>query len=104
MAVQLTHKRILALLNEHAPEIKQRFQVRRLGVFGSYVREEMRPDSDVDMLVEFESPTFDNYMDLKFFLEDIFHKDVDLVMADTLKPPVKPYITGEVQYAEKMNG
>jgi predicted nucleotidyltransferase len=86
MSTHLTRNRILALLSEHASEIKQRFHVRRLGVFGSYVREEPRPGSDVDILVEFESPTFDNYMDLKFFLEDMFHKDVDLVMADTLKP------------------
>ena len=97
---RLTRTQILAVLNHNADEIKERFHVQSLGLFGSYVRDEARPRSDVDILVEFASPTFDAYMDLKFFLEDIFCKKVDLVMADTLKPRIKPTIMKEVQYAQ----
>jgi hypothetical protein len=55
--------------------------------------------SDVDILVEFEQPTFDHYMELKFFLEDSFGRPVDLVLADSLKPRLKPIISQEVTYA-----
>jgi hypothetical protein len=74
--------------------------VRRIGLFGSHVRDEPRPDSDVDILVEFEKPPHDHYMDLKSYLEDLLGTEVDLVMADALKPRLKPYISREVVYAQ----
>ena len=53
----------------------------------------MHEDSDIDVLVEFQSaPTFDAYMDLKFYLENLFHKSVDLVIDDTVKPRMRPLI------------
>ena len=73
--------------------------VKRLGVFGSFVRGEAGPDSDIDFLVELEKKTFDIYMDLKFFLEDLFERKVDLVLTDTIKPRLRPYIENEVVYA-----
>lgn len=66
-------------------------RLRELGVtsshlFGSAARGEARPSSDVDMLVEFEVPsTFDRYMDLKVFLEDLIGRPVDLVTKAALK-------------------
>lgn len=54
----------------------------------------------MDFLVVLERPSFDNYMDLKFFLEDLFSCKVDLVMEDTLKPRLRPYILEEVIYAQ----
>jgi len=53
----------------------------------------------VDILVELAHPTFDLYMDLKFFLKDNLGRPVDLVLADSLKPRLKPIITREVAYA-----
>jgi len=53
----------------------------------------------VDILVELAEPTFDNYMDLKFYLEDILSRPVDLIIADTVKPRLKPIIEQEVIYA-----
>jgi predicted nucleotidyltransferase len=50
-------------------------------------------------LVEIDLQTFDHYMDLKFYLEELFQKPVDLVLADTLKPRIKPYVEREVVYA-----
>ena len=80
--------------------MKSRFGVRKIGLFGSHARGEGSRGSDIDILVEFEEPTFDRYMDLKFFLEELFGVEVDLVLVDTLKPRLKPYILKEVVYAE----
>jgi len=55
-------------------------------VFGSCARREQTESSDLDFLVEFVDPTFDNYFDLKFFLEKLFDSQVDLVIKDTIKP------------------
>jgi len=91
----------LALLRQAEPELKKRFGVAKIGIFGSYVRGEERPDSDVDVLVMFRKgeETFDNYMDCKFFLEDLFSRNVDLVMKGAIKKRLKPYIVREVVYA-----
>ncbi|WP_292370979.1 nucleotidyltransferase family protein [Methanoregula sp. UBA64] len=91
----------LTLLRRHEPEIKKRFGVATIGIFGSYIRGEERPDSDVDVLVSFRKgeETFDHYMDCKFYLEDLFGRPVDLVMKGAIKKRLKPYILGEVVYA-----
>ena len=91
----------LALLREHEPEIKKRFGVATIGLFGSFVRGEERPESDVDILVTFRKgqETFDNYMDCKFYLEDLFGRKVDLVMKGSIKKRLKSYILKEVVYA-----
>jgi len=91
----------LALLREHEPELKRRFGVAKIGIFGSFIRGEERPESDVDVLVAFrrEEETFDNYMDCKFYLEDLFRRKVDLVMKGAIKKRLKPYILNEVVYA-----
>jgi len=81
-------------------ELRTRFSVKRIGLFGSYARGEQGKKSDIDLLVEFENPTYDHYMDLKFFLEKLLRAKVDIVMADTLKPRIKPYIEQEVIYAQ----
>ena len=79
-------------------ELRKRFTVRRIGIFGSCVRGEDTPQSDVDILVDLAEPTFDHYMDLKFLLEDLLHRPVDLVLCDTIKPRLKPIIEKEVVY------
>jgi uncharacterized protein len=76
-----------------------RFGVRQLGVFGSYARGEQTQVSDLDFLVEFDNPTFDNYFDLKFFLEKLFGSQVDLVIKDTIKPRIRSAILEETVYA-----
>jgi len=78
---------ILHDLNTHAQEIRDRFGVRSLALFGSLARQEDGPESDVDLLVSFkEPPGFDGYMALKLFLEDLLGTSVDLVMSGALKP------------------
>jgi predicted nucleotidyltransferase len=95
----MDRENILYLIKKNSAEIRERFTVAKIGVFGSCVRDEASPESDIDILVEFEKPTFDNYMELKFFLEDILGAEVDLVLADALKPRLKPYIDRDVIYA-----
>jgi uncharacterized protein len=90
---------ILRVIREKHPELTDRFTVRRIGVFGSFARESANPESDVDILVELGQPTFDHYMDLKFYLEELLNRPVDLVMADTVKPRLRPIIGKEVVYA-----
>ncbi len=86
------------LLAEHRQDLHQ-FGVKSLALFGSVVRDEARPDSDVDMLVEFEgAATFDRYMDLRFFLEDLLGAPVDLVTRKALKPRLRPYVEREALY------
>jgi hypothetical protein len=90
---------ILAVLQAHKDVLQQRFSAQRIGLFGSCVRGGTRPDSDVDILVELAEPTFDHYMDLKFYLEDLLGVPVDLVMAECVKPRLQPIIAQEVVYA-----
>ena len=73
--------------------------MKSLAVFGSVARGEAGPDSDVDILVEFEGrATFDRYMGLKFFLEDLLGRRVDLVTRKALKPRMRPYVEREAIY------
>ena len=96
----LTHETIIKKIEANSEKIKG-YGVKRIGLFGSYTRNEQRAKSDIDVLVEFEKgkKTFDNYMDFKFFLEDSFKGKVDLVVVEAIKPDLKPYIMGSVRYA-----
>jgi predicted nucleotidyltransferase len=95
----LAKERIVKDLRTRRNELASRFGVKRIGLFGSYVRGEAVEASDIDFLVEFDTPTFDHYMDLKFFLEELFGVSVDLVSSDAVKPRLKPYIDRDITYA-----
>ena len=92
-------KNALEMINRY--DLKEKYGVKRIGFFGSFVRSEQKETSDIDILVEFEkgAKTFDNYMNLKFFLEEVFGRKVDLVIIDALKPDIKDRILKEVKYA-----
>ena len=86
----MNRERVLSLLTKRRAEIVHRFGVKKLGVFGSAARNDMRSDSDVDILVGFrEAATFDNYMDLKVYLESLLGTNVDLVTEEALKPRMR---------------
>lgn len=95
-----TKEQILALLQKHQADLR-RFGVQRCGVFGSFVRNQSQAQSDVDILVEFaaDQKTFDNFMHLAFFLEDLFGRQVDLITIESLSPHIGPHILREVEYA-----
>ncbi|MFH1101426.1 MAG: nucleotidyltransferase family protein [Methanobacteriota archaeon] len=88
------------MLTQHQKEIQQ-YGVKRIGLFGSYTTNNHHRKSDIDILVEFQKgkKTFDNYMELKFFLEKLFNRPVDLVVKEALKLELKPSILKSVRYA-----
>lgn len=92
---------ILCRMNNHIESIKI-FHVKRIGIFGSFVRGEQREGSDLDVLVEFDDnqETLDNYMNLKFFLEELYDRKVDLVIAESIKEAMKKSILESVRYAK----
>jgi len=89
---------ILKILEENQNVIRS-YGVRRLGLFGSFARGECNETSDLDFVVEFERKSFDAYMDLKLFLEELFGCQVDLVISDAIKPRLRSVILGEAIHA-----
>lgn len=88
----------LQKLAAHRDELTQ-MGVKTLAVFGSVARDEAGPDSDVDIMVEFQGPaTFNGYMDLKFFLEDLLGCPVDLVTRKSIRSRLKTQIENEALY------
>ena len=73
--------------------------VRSLALFGSAARGQARQDSDLDFLVSFDQPNFDDYMDVKFRLEEIFSRRVDLVLESALKPALRQQVLAEAIHA-----
>ena len=94
----LTKNRIVQILEKHKRDI-QRYKVRKLGLFGSYLKKKQHKASDIDILVSFDEVTFDNYMELKFLLEKMFCKKIDLVTEESLKPALE-YIKEDALYAK----
>jgi predicted nucleotidyltransferase len=94
-----TFEKLKDTLAEHKQEIKDRFKVEEIGIFGSYVRKEQKKKSDIDVLVSF-SETIDLFMfgQLENYLSDILCVKVDLVMKDSLKPRLKERILNEAVY------
>lgn len=83
---------VLGEIVEHLDTIKQ-FGVKFIGLFGSVARDEARPDSDIDILVEFKGGiTLQKYAKLSIYLEKIWGKEIDVVDAEMLKPELRPYV------------
>ncbi len=91
---------ILDSLAQNSGRLKD-YGVTRIGLFGSYVRDEAAPDSDVDLLVDIEKDkkTFRNFMQLNYFLEGLLHKKVELVTRQSLSPYIGKHILNTVEYA-----
>lgn len=92
-------KLLLQCLSDHRQEIKS-YGVKELGLFGSFARNSaINSDSDVDLLVRFEpgKKSFDNFMDLAFFLEDLLGRKVELVTLQSLSKYIGPHILNEVE-------
>jgi len=89
---------ILKTIKANEAKIKS-FGVRTLSLFGSSARAEDTSESDLDFIVEFEKKSFDSYMDLKLFLEELFDRPVDLVLADGIKPRLRATILREAIHA-----
>jgi len=75
------------------------YGVKNIGLFGSFVRGDQIPMSDIDILVEFtpEKHTFDNFMEVAFLLEEILGRKVELITPEALSPHIGPHILREVE-------
>ncbi|MBS7612147.1 nucleotidyltransferase family protein [Candidatus Bathyarchaeota archaeon] len=90
---------IKSILAEHKNELRERFKVKGIGIFGSFVRGEQKKRSDIDILVEFEEPpSLFEFMDLEDYLSKLLGLKVDLVTRDSLKPRIGEHILREVVY------
>ena len=74
----LTRARILRILRDQEETLKK-YSVKRIGLFGSYARGKQKSGSDIDFLVEFEKPTYDNFYDLIVYLEKLFGRKVQVL-------------------------
>jgi len=94
-----TKENVLELIRSNQDKIRS-YGVRKLGLFGSFVRGEHKPESDIDLLVEFQQDkkSFDNFIQLAFFLEEILESRVELITIDALSPYIGPHIIKEVEY------
>ena len=91
--------KIIKILRRNKPVLKTQFKVKKLGVFGSYVRGRQKRNSDVDILVEFSQiPGFFKYLNMEDRLSSLLNKRVDLVMKGSLKPTIGKHIMREVVY------
>jgi uncharacterized protein len=100
MATIKTKQDILQILCQNQTRLKN-LGVNRLGLFGSFVRGQQNPDSDIDILVEFlpGEKSFDSFMQLSFHLEELLGRPVELVTVESLSPYLKPHILKEVEFA-----
>jgi len=95
----LDPQQILATLNSHTDDLRH-MGVQRIGIFGSVVRGESDPASDIDILVRLPRSSFRNFMQVKFYLEDLLGRPVDLVLEESLREELRPTVLDEVLYAQ----
>lgn len=95
----MTKTIILSFLAEHKDEMQEKFGLKKIGLFGSYARNEQNADSDIDLAVEIQSDnTFRSFFGLKQFIEEHLHQHVDLGIESALKPIAKEYVLREIIY------
>ncbi len=93
----MTKEYILDFLKTNKKLLNQKYNVTKIGLFGSYATGDATETSDIDILVEMP-PSFDNFFDLKYFLENAFHKTVDLGKEKNLRLLIKKHIKNEIIY------
>ena len=95
-----TKREVFKTLSDHSAELKE-LGVKTVGLFGSFVRGEQTPESDIDLLVQFEpdKKNFDNFMHLSALLEDLLQRRVEIITTEALSPYIGPHILSEVEYA-----
>ena len=90
----------LAILSEHKTELQQKHGVKSIAIFGSTARNEAGPESDVDILVEFEKPVgYFKLADISFYLEEKLGQEVDLATPGALRSPVRERVYQDLVYA-----
>ena len=93
-----TLEEIKDTLAKHKQELKEKYKVKQIGIFGSYVRGEQTEKSDVDILVEFSEPVGFLFIHLADYLEEILGVKVDLITPSAIKPNRQKYIMKDLTY------
>ena len=96
--MKIKYDDLVRILKEEKPNLNNNYHVEKIGIFGSYARNEQTSHSDVDLLVEFKGPIGFGFMDLKDYLETLLNRPVDLVTKNALKPLMRDEILKEVRY------
>ena len=95
-----TKREVFKTISDHSAQLKG-LGVKKVGIFGSFVRGEQTPESDIDLLVQFEpdKKNFDNFIHLSELLEDLLQRRVEIITTEALSPYIGPHILSEVEYA-----
>jgi uncharacterized protein len=93
-----SYEPITNILHEKKPYLEKKYNVSRIGIFGSYARGESGADSDIDILVEFSSPIGLDFVTLADELENMLRHKVDLVPANAVKPKMMAHIREDIVY------
>jgi len=99
MKIMKTLEEIKNILSKHKGELREKYKVKEIGIFGSFIRGEQKKNSDVDVLVEFEKSASLSLLDfirLENYLSDVLGIKVDLVEKHTLKPRIGKHVLEEV--------
>jgi predicted nucleotidyltransferase len=101
MSTNINKNKIKRLLINNQNRLRA-LGIKRVGIFGSYVRGEENKESDIDLLVEFfdGEKTFDRFMELSYFLEKIMNHRIELVTPEGMSPYIAPHILKEIEYAD----
>ena len=92
----LNSEKIIKKIKEKSKDIKK-YDVNKIGIFGSFAKNKQHKKSDIDIIVNFDKETFDNYMDLLFLLEKMFKRKIDLIIEKDLHPELN-YVKKEAKY------
>jgi predicted nucleotidyltransferase len=96
---ELTKQQIIGVIRKSNVELTS-FGVKTIGLFGSFARGQASTESDIDILVDFDSAkkTYDNFIDTCFLLDELLGRKIEVVTTESLSPYLKPYILKEVEY------
>ena len=94
----LTKAEIMQKLQALMPELREKYGVEKIGLFGSFSRDEGSENSDIDLLVSFSRPVGWGYNSLSLYLEELFGRKVDLVTIRAIRPMMKESILNQVEY------
>lgn len=95
----MTKEKIKEIIREHK-QILKKYKVKSVALFGSYVRNQQKEDSDIHLLVEFEEDTYYNFINLIFSLEELLKKEITVVTKEDLSPYIQPYVLKEIERIE----
>ena len=96
----MTREEILDFLQKHKEVLAKRYQVQKIGLFGSFAREEAHEESDIDFVIHTPIKRFRNRYELKYFLEKHLHRPVDIGYIDALHPFIRKDIEDEIIYVQ----